>query len=138
MTKLIIDADGAIFGRLASEVAKRIMLGHEVDIVNIEKAAILGQKDVIIANYKAKTLRGHPMSGPFISRSPHLLAKRMIRGMLPKGPRGEVLNRRVSFHIGNPTGKQGEKLKCEVTNSSYWKYTTIGDLSVILGAKKRW
>jgi large subunit ribosomal protein L13 len=138
MSKIIIDADGCIFGRLASEVAKRIMLGHEVEIINIEKAAILGKKNDIIERYKAKTLRGHPMSGPFISRSPHLLAKRMIRGMLPKGPRGEGLNRKVSFHIGNPTGKQGEKLKCDVTKSNYWKYTTVGDLTVILGAKKRW
>ncbi len=136
--KRIIDADGMILGRLSSQVAKMIMRGDEVDVVNIEKAAILGQRKVIVENYRAKTLRGHSQWGPFISRSPHLLCKRMIRGMLPKGPRGEELNRRISFHIGNPTGKQGEKLKCDVTSSNYWKYTTVGDLSVILGAKKRW
>lgn len=136
--KILIDAEGSIFGRLASEVAKKILLGHEVEVVNVEKAAILGQKSDIISRYKAKTLRGHPHTGPFISRSPHLLAKRMVRGMLPKGPRGEDLLRKVIFHVGNPTGKKGEKLKCDVAKSNYWRFTTIGDLSVILGAKKRW
>ena len=136
--KILIDAENSILGRMASEVAKKLLLGHEVDVVNIEKSAIIGQKADIVARYKAKVQRGHPYSGPFVPRPPHYLAKRIVRGMLPKGPRGEELLRNIRFHIGNPTGKNGQKLKCDVSTSKYWRYVTLGELSVILGAKKRW
>ncbi|TRO45994.1 50S ribosomal protein L13, partial [Candidatus Bathyarchaeota archaeon] len=36
---IIIDADGLILGRLASSVAKRLMKGENIIILNAEKAA---------------------------------------------------------------------------------------------------
>jgi large subunit ribosomal protein L13 len=135
---ILIDAENAVLGRMASEVAKKLQLGYEVEVVNIEKAAIIGKKKDIVSRYKAKVERGQPHAGPFVPRPPHLLAKRIVRGMLPKGSHGKELLGNVRFHIGNPTGKKGQKLKCDVTKSNYWRYLTLGDLSVILGAKKRW
>jgi large subunit ribosomal protein L13 len=136
--KLLIDADGTVLGRMASVVAKKLIHGYKVEVVNIEKSAILGKKKDIVSRYKAKIQRGHPYAGPFVPRPPHLLAKRIVRGMLPKGPRGKELLKNVRFHIGNPTNEKGQKLKHSVTSSNYWRYTTLGDLAVILGAKKRW
>lgn len=135
--KQVIDADGLILGRMASIVAKKLLLGDQVEVVNAEKAVIVGKKDDIISNYKAKVKKGHPYSGPFVPRPPHLLIKRTVRGMLPKNTRGRELLKNLKVHIGNPVGK-AEKLSCHVSKSGYWKYLTVGDLSVMLGAKKRW
>ena len=41
---VIIDAKGLILGRLASNVAKRLLDGESVIILNAEKAAISGKK----------------------------------------------------------------------------------------------
>ena len=48
----VIDAEGAILGRLASEVAKRVLRGEEITIVNAEKVIITGNRDWIIKTYK--------------------------------------------------------------------------------------
>ena len=40
----IIDADGAILGRMCTNVAKRLLNGEEIAIVNSERAIITGKK----------------------------------------------------------------------------------------------
>ena len=40
MTNTVVDAEGAILGRLASKVAKRLLSGEIVDVVNVEKIVI--------------------------------------------------------------------------------------------------
>ena len=42
MPNTVVDAEGAILGRLASKVAKRLLTGETVDIVNVEKIVISG------------------------------------------------------------------------------------------------
>ncbi len=135
---VIINADGLVLGRMASMVAKKALLGHTVDVINVEKAVIVGKKDDIVRRYKEKRERGDPYKGPFIPRPPHLLAHRITRGMLPKGARGKEVLSRIKYHIGDPFGKKSETLNCHVSKSSYWKYLSLGELSVILGAKKTW
>ena len=44
MSKIIYDGDGAVFGRLASVVAKDLLKGNEVDLVNCEKMIVSGDK----------------------------------------------------------------------------------------------
>ena len=41
----LINADGLILGRMASKVAKRLLNGEEVIIVNAEKSRALGKKE---------------------------------------------------------------------------------------------
>ena len=48
----VIDAENAILGRLASYVAKQVLKGEEIVIVNSEKAIITGNKKNIQKNYK--------------------------------------------------------------------------------------
>jgi len=138
MMKKVVDAEGLILGRMCSEVAKMLLSSDQVEVVNAEKAVVMGQKKVTLKNYLEKYERGHPKTGPFAPRTPHLLIKRTIRGMLPKTTRGRELMRKLMVHIGNPDNKEAQKLKCNVSESNYWKYVKVGDLSVMLGAKKRW
>ena len=41
----VVDADGAVLGRLASVLAKRLLMGEDIIVVNAEKAVISGSPD---------------------------------------------------------------------------------------------
>ena len=61
----IIDAEGAVLGRLGTNVAKRLLNGEEIAIVNSEKAIIVGKKATIKNRYKQKREVGTYRKGPF-------------------------------------------------------------------------
>jgi len=88
----IIDAKGLILGRLASNVAKRLLLGETVIILNAEKVAISGKRKQIVKEAKTFLEVGHPRKGPFHPRRPDRIIRRTIRGMLPwKKPQKQAL-----------------------------------------------
>lgn len=104
---VIINAEGLVAGRLASVVAKRLLRGERVIIVNAEKAIIVGKKKEIIERFKRrlewKTYYNPEKRGPKIPKRPDLILKRMIRGMLPwKTPRGKEAFKRLRVYIGIP------------------------------------
>ncbi len=99
----IIDASGAILGRLASEVAKRALKGEEIIIINAEKAVISGNKEAVVEKYLHRRQIGNPKKGPFFPKRPDLIVKRAIRGMLPyKRKRGKEALKRIKVFIGVP------------------------------------
>lgn len=113
MEKIILDAEDAVVGRLASYAAKQALLGNEVAVVNCEKAIISGRKVDIIEDYKERRALNliKPGKGPFFSKSAEKLVKKIIRGMLPdfrKG-RGKVAWRKVRCYIGVPEELKKEK-----------------------------
>jgi len=63
---VVIDASGLILGRMASKVAKRLLLGEHITIVNAEKATLSGKKLSRIKEAKAFLDVGHPRKGHFI------------------------------------------------------------------------
>jgi len=80
MTK-IIDAEGAILGRLCTNAAKNLLNGEEIAIINSEKAIISGKKPSIKNHYKQKRKVGTYRKGPFFPRTPDRIVKRSVRGM---------------------------------------------------------
>jgi len=66
--EIIIDAEGAILGRLASKVAQLLKEGYKVYVVNAEKAVVSGEKQRVIEGYKIwlslRTLRNPEKSSP--------------------------------------------------------------------------
>ena len=48
---MIIDANDMILGRLGSFVAKQVLLGNNVDVINCEEAVVSGKKANVFANY---------------------------------------------------------------------------------------
>jgi ribosomal protein L13 len=44
---IVIDASGSIMGRLASSVAKSLLNGEEVHVINAEEAVISDRKSVV-------------------------------------------------------------------------------------------
>jgi len=132
---MIVDADGAIAGRLATKIAKELLKGQSVIIINAEKAVITGNPDAIINRYKIKTERGDPNKGPFYPRQPDKLLRRVIRGMLPyKRPKGGAAFRRLQVFNGNPNNLKGEKMSKTIDDIEC-KYLTLKALGNKLGAR---
>jgi large subunit ribosomal protein L13 len=140
MAASIIDADGLILGRLASHVAQRLLAGEEIIIVNAEKALITGGKDDVIAHYRHRRDVGGARKGPLYPRTPHMMLKRSVRGMLPfKKPRGRNAYKRLIVHISVP--RELEKKKFEsiegASHLSTERYMSLGDVSKVLGFEVR-
>lgn len=103
LAKMILNAENLILGRLATHVAKKLLLGEKIDIINCEKAVIIGDKKDVLATYKEKIRRGSPKKGPFFPKTPERLIKRTIRGMIPfSKPRGREAFKKLKCHIGTP------------------------------------
>jgi len=100
---VVIDASGLILGRMASKVAKRLLLGEHITIVNAEKATLSGKKLSRIKAAKAFLDVGHPRKGPFHPRRPDQIVRRTVRGMLPhRQPRGANALRQLHVFLGVP------------------------------------
>ncbi len=138
--ELVIDCDSQILGRLASNVAKMLLKGERVTLINAEKAAISGHESNIIANYKQKLEfkdKANPEHSPYWSRRPDFLVKRIVRGMLPyKKATGREAFKRLRVYIGMPTEiTKGSisKEKGKNKQETYEGTMTIKQLSERLG-----
>ena len=137
---MIIDATDLIVGRFVSTVAKRVMLGEKIDVINCEKAVISGSRGDIIARFKHKRRRTTPAKGPFIHRMPDRFMRRIIRGMLPyKKEKGRNAFENVMCYIGVPPQFEGKKFEtveeANVATRKTTKFITVADLCQEMGAK---
>ena len=133
----IIDADGAILGRMCTNVAKRLLSKENIAVVNSEKAIISGKKSVIKNRYKQKREVGTYRKGPFFPRMPDRLVKRTVRGMIPyQTPHGREAFKKLKCYMGIPKEFEGKKFeKIEDADKLPVEYITIEELSRALGAK---
>lgn len=140
----IYDAERQTIGRMGSVIAKQLIEGEAVAVVNVEKAVVSGSRKFTLENYGVKIKRGDVHKGPFFPRTPDGIFRRTVRGMLPmKKPKGRNAYRRLRAYIGVPDelrAKAAEFKKLEVADASRLKSEgmTLGDLSAALGAVKRW
>jgi len=142
----IIDADGLILGRMATQIAKLALRGEKIAIVNCEKAIISGRPRLILAEYQKKlSRRSATRKGPFVPRMADRLVKRTIRGMLPKKrwseeSRGRQALGRVKCYIGVPAELKDKKTEtipgASVDKLKTSNYITIEKLlSLVKGGK---
>jgi len=103
---VVIDGKGHLFGRLASIVAKQLLVGQKVVIVRCEGIEISGsliRNKLKYMRYLDKKMRTNPSRGPYHYRSPARMIYRAIRGMIPhKTPRGEAALERLKVFDGVP------------------------------------
>ncbi len=110
---LIIDGKDKLLGRLATQVAKLLLKGEEVAIINAEEIKISGHKEDLVAMYKQRLElknKVNPEHSPYWSRRPDLLVKRSIRGMLPKHAKGREAYKRLKVYIGMPKELEGKEI----------------------------
>jgi large subunit ribosomal protein L13 len=107
----LINAEGLILGRMASKVAKKLLNGEEVIIVNAEKSVLSGKKKSKVAEAKEFLEVGAPMRGPFHSRRPDRIMRKTIRGMLPfKQPKGKNAYKKLKVFMGVPDELRDQKM----------------------------
>ena len=113
-TTVYVDATNQIAGRLSSKVAKLLLEGHKVIVVNAEKSLISGEKGSVVNQWKKKLeLASHvnPIYGPIHPRRPDNILRRMVRGMVPrKKPKGDTAMKRLRVYIGVPPEVKDEKM----------------------------
>ena len=108
---MIIDAEKAIIGRVATTAAKQALLGEEVHIVNCEKAIIIGAPKKIAERGREKRRLGQPNQGPYIQTQPFRYVRRIVRGMLPYDkPRGKTAYEKVKCYESVPSQFKDKKL----------------------------
>jgi len=138
MVEIIIDASNQVLGRLATRIAKEVLRGNNVFVINAEHAVISGNPEFVIKDYKEKINRGDPYHGPFYPRTSDRILKRVVRGMLPyKKPRGREAFKKLKVFLSVPeelSGKEFKKFK-DAENKLECKFITLGKLSEKLGAK---
>ena len=121
---LVIDAENLVLGRLASQVAvilrgknkpiftPHVDTGDYVIIVNAEKVRLTGKK-LDQKLYRHHT--GYPgglKETPYrvmIARKPEFVFKEAVRGMLPKGPLGRAMLKKLYVYRGPEHVHQAQK-----------------------------
>jgi large subunit ribosomal protein L13 len=138
---MIINADGLVAGRLASNIAKRIIKGEQVTIINAEKAIMVGSQSAIIPKIKQRvdaTVKSNPHYGPKYDRIPSKMLRRMIKGMLPnKKKTAERLLKQLTIYNSVPKQiniektETIEKAKCNEKHD----FMTLKKIANELGGK---
>ena len=134
---IIIDAKGLILGRMASIIAKRLLQGETIIVLNAEKTAISGKRLRIVKDAKTFLEVGHPRKGPYHPRRPDKIVRRTIRGMLPrKKPKGQQAYKRLKVYLGTPPEFDDKKIQT-ILEASAEKlkspYITVGELAKEIG-----
>jgi large subunit ribosomal protein L13 len=139
-TRTVIDGDGLILGRMSSIVAKRLLAGETIDIVNAEKMVVSGKKKMVINKEKEFLNVGGHEKGPVHFRQPHRIVRRTIRGMLPyRKAHGREAFKRLKVHIGVPdelSGAELEKMEKYHSSNLNRRFVTVGEIAENIGWKK--
>jgi len=134
---IIIDAKGLILGRMSSIVAKLLLQGETIVVLNSEKAAISGKRLQIVKDAKSFLEVGHPRKGPYHPRRPDRIVRRTIRGMLPwKKPKGRQAYKRLKVYLGAPKEFDGKEIQSILDASAEnlkSPYITVGELAKEIG-----
>ena len=141
---VVVDAAQEVAGRMASKIAKLLIEGKHVVVLNAETSLMSGSKKNIFTEYmQRKELKSivNPINAPHRPRQPNMILNRMIRGMLPRRkPKGQNAFKRLKVHIGIPTPyRTVEKMTFEDAKpkKQLQLYVTIGEIAVNQGWRKR-
>ncbi len=141
---LVIDAEGVILGRLATAVAKALLNGYRVFVVNSEKAVVSGNPYMVIESYRVwleiKTLRNPYKWSPKRPRTPVGIVKKAVKGMLPKDSWKRIrLLKNLKVFVGHPEElKKYEAVKLAEASSARLSrgFITVGEIARMLGWKR--
>eukprot|EP01025_Chloroclados_australasicus_P033638 TRINITY_DN3434_c0_g1_i1.p2 TRINITY_DN3434_c0_g1~~TRINITY_DN3434_c0_g1_i1.p2 ORF type:complete len:203 (-),score=15.81 TRINITY_DN3434_c0_g1_i1:257-826(-) len=103
---VVIDCNNHMLGRLASVVAKQLLIGNYIVCVRCEEITLSGgivRQKMKFHRFLRKRTLTQPAQGPFHYRAPARILWRTIRGMLPhKTKRGAAALDRLKCFEGVP------------------------------------
>jgi len=104
--RVVVDCRGHLLGRLASAIAKELLLGQRVVAVRTEEILISGsfiRNKLKYLDFLKIHVNTNPKRGPFHYRAPSKILWRAVRGMLPhKTKRGMAALERLKVFEGVP------------------------------------
>jgi large subunit ribosomal protein L13 len=120
----LVDAEGLVLGRMCTEVA-RILRGKHKPIFAThmdtgDHVVIVNASKVVLTRGKAEVEMVHNYSGypgglrsetygSLLRRKPEDAIRRTVRGMLPKGPLGRQMIKKLKVHAGPTHDHQAQK-----------------------------
>jgi large subunit ribosomal protein L13 len=111
----VVDAAGKVLGRLASEIARRLRGKHKPEftphvdtgdyivVVNVDKLRVTGRKAQNKTYYRHTGYPGGIYSTSFAklqARHPDRVLRLAVKGMLPKGPLGYAMLKKMKMYTG--------------------------------------
>ena len=139
---VVVDASGQVMGRLASKVAKLLLEGYRVYVVNAPGALVSGRRGSVVREWKGFLGVGsatNPEHGPYHSRRPDRILRDVVEGMLPRRkPRGRGAARRLRVYNHVPeelAGAEPVRFEEAEPRRPALYYITLGDLARELGWK---
>ncbi len=111
----LIDANDKVLGRLAVEIARRLRGKHKaiytphvdtgdyIVVVNAERLRVTGKKATDKIYYRHSQFAGGIKSTSFAklqSRFPTQVLEKAVKGMLPKGPLGYAMLKKLKVYSG--------------------------------------
>jgi large subunit ribosomal protein L13 len=111
----VIDADNKVLGRLASEIARRLRGKHKpiytphvdtgdyIVVVNASKIRVTGNKALDKKYYRHSGFPGGISEtdfGKMQARFPGRALEKAVKGMLPKGPLGYAMIKKMKIYAG--------------------------------------
>ncbi|MEQ4511864.1 MAG: 50S ribosomal protein L13 [Dickeya sp.] len=111
----VVDASGKTLGRIATEIASRLRGKHKPEytphvdtgdyiiVVNAEKVVVTGAKAQAKKYYSHTGFPGGIKEITFeklIDKKPEMVLETAVKGMLPKGPLGREMFRKLKVYAG--------------------------------------
>jgi large subunit ribosomal protein L13 len=111
----IIDASDKVLGRLAVEIARRLRGKHKPEftphvdtgdyivVINAEKVRVTGRKAEQKMYYRHSQYPGSLKTTSFAKlqlKFPTRIIEKAVKGMLPKGPLGSAMYRKLKVYAG--------------------------------------
>lgn len=112
----VVDAAGKTLGRLATEIAHRLRGKHKAEytphvdtgdyivVINAEKVSVTGRKRTDKIYYRYSGYIGGLKEATFnemIERRPEKVIEIAVKGMLPKGPLGREMYRKLKVYASS-------------------------------------
>jgi len=120
----LVDADGKTLGRLATEIARRLRGKHKpqytphvdtgdyIVVVNAEKIRVTGNKLQDKMYYRHTGYVGNLKSislGKLLQSAPERAIEIAVKGMLPRGPLGRAMFKKLRVYAGAEHGHQAQQ-----------------------------
>ena len=111
----VVDATDKTLGRLASEIARRLRGKHKPEytphvdagdyivVINADKVTVTGNKALNKMYYSHTGYPGGLKETNFeklIAHKPEMVIEKAVKGMLPKGPLGRAMFRKMKVYAG--------------------------------------
>lgn len=120
----VVDAEGLVLGRMASEVARVLRgkhkpsfvpnadLGDHVIVVNASKVVLTAGKSTSKVAYRHSGYPGGLRATNYqdlMARHPERVVRKAVSGMLPKGPLGRGMVRKLKVYAGPEHPHQAQR-----------------------------